>query len=253
MAQVGSGVTRSRTHALGEDEFFNTEAFWKKRADTIPADQLFFHRFFNLKSKQPSSSRVQTGGDEEDALVGSEDELPAEKEMEEESELDSDDDADEKEIWKVMKATMPGKEELEGLEDSDDDDEEFDYVDSDEAEEDDDGPNVIPGMTFSDESRNAPTGKAPTSADWEDSDSDGGNVFDEDDDDLLPFTDFNAKKRGADSCDDEEDEAVDGRDAKKRRKQADKKKRKKSMQNLPTFASADDYAHLLGGEDDDEE
>lgn len=267
MAQVGSGVTRSRTHALNEGEFFNTEAFWKKRVDSIPADQLFFHKFFNLKSKQPSSSRVQKDGDE-DALVGSDDELPAAGAMEEEeSELDSDDDADEKEIWKVMKATMPGKEELEGLDDSDDeDDEEFDYVDSEAEEEaEDDGPNVIPGMTFSDEdededeseteepSTRASKSKASTQEDWEDDESDGG-IFDEDDDDLMPFTDFNPKKRGADSSDDEEeDEAADGADAKKRKKQADKKKRKKSMQNLPTFATAADYAHLLGGDDDDDE
>ncbi|SPO25152.1 related to MAK21 - protein required for 60S ribosomal subunit biogenesis [Ustilago trichophora] len=291
MVQVGSGVTRSRTHALNEDEFFNTEAFWKKRADAIPADQLFFHKFFNLKSKQPSSSRVQTGGadDDEDALVGSDDEaLPVGKDAEMEdgesdSSLDSDDDPDEKEIWKVMKATMPGKEELEGLDDSDvdGDDDEFDYVDSDEedqpaeAEEeeedsdDDDGPNVLPGMTFSDEesdseteapavtksktktkSKPAAAAAEPSTNDWEDDSDEGGNVFDEDDDDLLPFTEFNSKKRSAaDSSSDEEE--VTGGDAKKRKKQADKK-RKKSMQNLPTFASAEDYAHLLGGDDDED-
>lgn len=284
MAQVGSGVTRSRTHALNEDEFFNTEAFWKKRADSIPADQLFFHKFFNLKSRQPTAGRVQTGADDSDALVGSDDEdVPTtggkgvEMELEGEesdSSLDSDDDPDEKEIWKVMKATMPGKEELEGLEDSDGEgDEEFDYVDSDEEaapaaegedeedEEDSDGegPNVIPGMTFSDsededEADSAPAKsiKSKTSAevnDWEDDESDLGNVFDEDDDDLLPFTDFNPKKRGADSEDDEEE--FIGADAKKRKKQQEKK-RKKSMANLPTFASADDYAHLLGGSDDED-
>ena len=184
---------------------------------------------------------------------------------EEESELDSDDDADEKEIWKVMKATMPGKEELEGLDDSgDEDDEEFDYVDSDEdaeaaAEEgeeeddsEDDGPNVIPGMTFSDESDDeAPAGNTEDAADWEDDLSDTGNVFDEDDDDLLPFTDFGSKKRGAESEDEDEDEEESAGDKKRRKKQNDKKKRKKSMQNLPTFASADDYAHLLGGDDDE--
>ncbi|CDS00434.1 related to MAK21-protein required for 60S ribosomal subunit biogenesis [Sporisorium scitamineum] len=284
MAQVGSGVTRSRTHALNEGEFFNTEAFWKKGADTIPADQLFFHTFFNLKSKQPSSSRVQTGGgdeDDQDALVGSDDEGAAVKAVEgkgdeSDSSLDSDDDADEKEIWKVMKATMPGKEELEGLDDSDADDDEFDYVDSDEAEEgqaavgeedgddlNDDGPNVIPGMTFSsdeddeesDSAAAATTTKfkvaTDTANDWEDDESDSGNVFDEDDDDLLPFTDFNSKKRGAVSSD-SEDQDDDGGDAKKRRKSKDKKKRKKSMQNLPTFASAEDYAHLLGDDDDEE-
>ncbi|SNX83592.1 related to MAK21 - protein required for 60S ribosomal subunit biogenesis [Melanopsichium pennsylvanicum] len=292
MAQVGTGVTRSRTHALNENEFFNTEAFWKKRADMIPADQLFFHKFFNLKSTQPSSSCVQTGGgdDDEDALTGSDDEVPMGKGMEEmegmasDSSLDSDDDADEKEIWKAMKATMPGKEELEGLDDSDVDvdEEEFDYVDSDEegeaaegqededeedSSDDDDGPNANPGMTFSDEETEsksepvAPTaagkkskkkkgGAAEASNDWEDDDSDGGNVFDEDDDDLLPFTDFNSKKRGAADSDDEEEQESEG-DAKKRKKQNDKKKRKKSMQNLPTFASADDYAHLLGGDDDE--
>ncbi|TKY87754.1 hypothetical protein EX895_003335 [Sporisorium graminicola] len=269
MAQVGSGVTRSRTHALNEDEFFNTEAFWKKRADTIPADQLFFHTFFNLKSKQPSSSRVQTGGgddDDRDALVGSDDEqAPAMVvEAKSDSDLDSDDDADEKEIWKVMKATMPGKEELEGLDDSDADDDEFDYVDSDDEGEqpaaataegedsddsDDDGPNVIPGMTFSSDEEDGDA-QEPAADDWADDESDSGNVFDESDDDLLPFTDFNPKKRGVELSDSEDED--DSADAKKRRKSKDKKKRKQSMQNLPTFASAEDYAHLLGGDEDED-
>ncbi|CBQ70989.1 related to MAK21-protein required for 60S ribosomal subunit biogenesis [Sporisorium reilianum SRZ2] len=265
-AQVGSGVTRSRTHALNENEFFNTEAFWKQRADSIPADQLFFHTFFNLKSKQPSSSRVHTAGDDDqDALVGSDDEqAPAKAVDESDSSLDSDDDADEKEIWKVMKATMPGKEELEGLDDSDaDDDDEFDYVDSDDEaghdaeqqasdDSDDDGPNVIPGMTFSSDEDDSDEDDAPAAAgaetanDWEDDVSDSGNVFDEDDDDLMPFTDFNSKKRGA--APDSEDDA----DSSKRRKSKDKKKRKQSMQSLPTFASAEDYAHLLAGDDDED-
>ncbi|SOV09034.1 related to MAK21 - protein required for 60S ribosomal subunit biogenesis [Ustilago sp. UG-2017a] len=296
MTQVGSGVTRSRTHALNEEEFFNTETFWKKRADSIPADQLFFHKFFNLKSKQPTVGRMQTGADDDsDALAGSDDEeLPAggkqiELEADEsDSSLDSADDPDEKEIWKVMKATMPGKEELEALDDSDgeddgEDDDEFDYVDSDqedvpaaegedddeEEESDGEGPNVIPGKTFSDsenedEADSAPAksskstkgGKAAAATadanDWEDDESDSGNVFEEDDDDLLPFTDFNRKKRGAAVSNDEEEDELTGVDAKRRKKQQDKKKRKKSMQNLPTFASADDYAHLLGASDDED-
>ncbi|ETS60778.1 hypothetical protein PaG_04688 [Moesziomyces aphidis] len=242
-ARVGAGVTRSRTHALHENEFVNTEAFWKQRADAVPADQLFFHRFFNLRSKQPSASRAHVGDD--DALVDSDDQVAKD---EEESELDSDDDADENEIWKVMKATMPGKEELEGLDDSDGEDDEFDYVDSEseaeaaepgdaaEEEEDDsddeEGPRVVPGMTFSD----SDTGGSPAAGgDWEDDMSDdGGNLFDEDDDDLVPFTDFDSRKRSLD----EPDEA-----------KGKGKKRRKAVANLPTFASAEDYAHLLGDDE----
>lgn len=240
-ARVGAGVTRSRTHALHENEFFNTETFWKQRADAVPADQLFFHRFFNLRSKQPSSSRAHLG---DDALAASDDQVA----KQEESELDSDDDADENEIWKVMKATMPGKEELEGMEDSDDEDDEFDYVDSDvedgadgdaadaaedeEDDSDDDGPRVLPGMTFSDSDSGSPA----ANADWEDDMSDdGGNLFDEDDDDLVPFTDFDSRKRSLD----EPEEAGKGKG----------KKRRKAVANLPTFASAEDYAHLLGDDE----
>ncbi|CCF51718.1 hypothetical protein NDA11_007932 [Ustilago hordei] len=291
MTQVASGVTRSRTHALKSDEFFNTETFWKKRADSIPADQLFFHKFFNLKSKQPTAASIQTGADDDsNALAGSDDEqLSAgakqiELETDEsDSSLDSDDDSDEKEIWKVIKATMPGKEELEAFDDSDrEDDDEFDYVDSDqedvpaaEGEEDDEqqeshaeGPNVMPGKTFSDSenedeadsapaksSKSTKAGKAAAATadanDWQDDESDSGNVFEEDEDDLLPFADLNGKKRGAAVFDDQEQDELTGVDAKRRKKQGDKKKRNKSMQNLPTFASADDYAHLLGASDDE--
>lgn len=275
MAHVGSGVTRSRTHALNENEYFNTQAFWNKRADTIPADQLFFHKFFSLKSKQPSSNRVQAAHDQDDerdiltasdndqARVAKHDSMHQDDQSD--SSLDSDDDADEKEIWKVIKATMPGKEELERLNDSDDDDDdEFDYIDSDDqpdAADDDnrdeqqasdhDGPNVIAGMTLSDDDDSVPgADENAVTDDWRDDESDS-NVFDEDDDDLLPFADLSSKKRSAVSSDSDSDLELDTRDAKSRQKTKDKKKRKKTMQSLPTFASAEDYAHLLG--DDDEE
>ncbi|PWZ01616.1 CBF-domain-containing protein [Testicularia cyperi] len=277
----GSGVTRSRTHALAEDEVFNTDAFRKKQASSVPADQLFFHKFFNLKSQQPSTTRAQMADaddEEEDALFGvSGDELAGKKGVEDADEesdisLDSDDDPDEREIWKVMKATMPGKEELQGLDDSDDDADEFDYVDSDEenggsaagaaengdpvvpeeGDDDDDGPRVIPGMSFSDEEE-----EVGEEDDWEDQ-SEGGNVFDEDEDDLLPFTAFADGKRGTkrgqldddDDEEEEEDDAEAGAKSKNKSKK-DKKKRKKAMQDLPTFASAEDYAHLLGDDDED--
>ncbi|KAJ1035000.1 hypothetical protein NDA18_000605 [Ustilago nuda] len=285
MTQVASGVTRSRTHALKSDEFFNTQTFWKKRAHSIPADQLFFHKFFNLKSKRPTAASIQTGADHDSgALAGSDDEqLSAgakqiELETDEsDSSLDSDDDPDEKEIWKVIKATMPAKEELEAFDDSDrEDDDEFDYIDSDhedlpalEGEEDDEHeeshaeePNVMPGKTFSDSENEDEADSAPAKStkaakaaadanDWQDDESDSGNVFEEDEDDLLPFADLSGKKRGAAVFDEQEQDELTGVDAKRRKKQEDKKKRNKSMQNLPTFASADDYAHLLGASDDE--
>lgn len=36
-------------------------------------------------------------------------------------------------------------------------------------------------------------------------------------------------------------------------KSKDRKKKKQKLKHLPMFATADDYAHLLGGSDDDEE
>lgn len=255
----GSNVTRSRTHALAEDEFFNTEAFWKKHVDSVPADQLFFHKFFNLKSKQPSTTRVHTAGSDEDDLLGdSGDEVAPktkavpEADADDAESLDSDDDPDEREIWKAMKATMPGKEELQGIDDSDDeeDDEEFDYVDSDQDDE------AVAAADLSDDEDEdeeedivQDEGEdVAADSDWDDQ-SDGGNVFEEEDDDLLPFTDFDADQRGTKRGHDEEDTPSD----KKGKKQKENKKRKQAMQNMPTFASADDYAHLLGSDDDDDE
>lgn len=236
--QINGGVTRSRTHAVGEEEYFNSEKFWKKHESKIPADQLFFHKFFNLKSKQPKAA-LGVSGEDEDALVDSDGEVEGKGKVVESDEesLDSDDDPDEREIWRVMKATMPDKTELDGLEDSDEDDDEFDYVDSD-AEE-------VAEEEIGEES-DEEVDDGEEGDDFEDSDMDDGgeaDLFGEDEDDLLPFTDFGSKKRGAA---DEEDEGEKGG------KKADKKRRKKSMQNLPTFASAEDYAHLLGGDEDDE-
>lgn len=91
-------------------------------------------------------------------------------------------------------------------------------------------------------------------------DDDGDNAFDEDEDDLLPFEFGSEDEESADEGagntivgrkrkaggDDEAGEAAPAK-SKSQARREERKKRKA----MPTFATAEDYAHLLGGSDDE--
>ncbi|KAN0059992.1 RNA-binding ribosome biosynthesis protein mak21 [Thecaphora frezii] len=272
-AQSGAGVTRSRDRGMGEESYVNDAKFWQKSAEAVPVDQLFFHQFFNLKSKRPDVA-TKKGGDDELALSDIDEEVVGRKKPAKKEEMPSSDDEsdeEEKEIWKAMKASMPGKEDLKGLEDSDDDEadgddnNEFDYADSEAEREikglvdaassddsddsdDDDGPRVLEGMEFSDADEDNDDDAAVQQDDV--SDDDGEDVFEEDEEDLLPFAEF----EGSDDEDDEEEEQTTGG-----KKRAGKKRgadgettasRRKKRKALPMFASAEDYAHMLDSDDE---
>jgi len=144
-----------------------------------------------------------------------------------------DDDEAEAEIWKAMKASMPkaGGDSDVGEPDEDDDDEsdlgEFDYADSD------------------DEANGAakPFKSAFANEDEFDDPEDDDNLM-EDDDDLI----------GSDEdvpLFDDEDEVEMRTTGGISSKAEDRKSKKRKLKHLPTFATADDYAHLLGASDDE--
>ncbi|CAO1635883.1 unnamed protein product [Sympodiomycopsis kandeliae] len=233
----------------------NTEKFWKKKVQDVPVDALFFHHYFNLKEgrsggKKDAKSRGDEGDDSDDGEEGaSDDESLASDEVddalkgegdEDASDADSDsDDPEEKEIWAAMKRTMPSEGGPDGdlVDDEDDDEDEdedleqFNYSDSDEDEDD--------------------SGKIKDS-DVSEGEEDESGMFDDDEDDLLPFADFDddsesdseekTKKR---SRDDEDEEEVEEKSENSKRNAA-RRQEKKKRKAAPTFASADDYAHLLG-------
>ncbi|BGP21238.1 CCAAT-box-binding transcription factor [Rhodotorula toruloides] len=240
----------------------NSEQFRKRNVHDVPADQVFFHKFFSSKAALDGDkaaaatkrkSRKSRDSDDEEAegsdaesiadaggdIDGAgfdEDEMMAA--MDDDAEAETDEEMEE-EIWKAMRKSMPkakGDSDLDDLLDEEasddvdmDDDEDlaqYDYSDSE-----DEGAEGMAGAADAEE------GEWKSAFPDEDEGDDGSDGFVEADDDLLGSDEDIMLGGGSDE--DEEDEE----------EQARSKKRK--VKHLPTFASAEDYAHLLGDSDDD--
>jgi ribosome biogenesis protein MAK21 len=222
----------------------NTEAFWKKKADEVAAEDVFFHEYFNRVNKDKDKVRSKKGKGAAD---------PVERD-EEDAEGLSD---NESEIWKALVDSRP---ELEADDDSDDDldmdDLESAFDEDEDAEEDEEDGGVI----FNDES------------DEPSEDEDMEPVSDFEGVSPPPPTASKASKKSAKKDDEEEDEDEFDMDVSDDEafidsdedlpsdmelggmavpddKASERKKRRK-LKHLPTFASADDYAALLDGEDE---
>lgn len=257
---VTAGAGQAAAHAP-----LNSEAFWKKRADEVAAEDVFFHEYFNRVGKDKEKARVKKEGKDRVSRGdgGGED--------------GSD---DESEIWKALVDSRP---ELEGAGDSDDDldmDDLESAYDADEKDEDEDGQDGQEGsdgegVIFDDESdpeededmsEDVPAAKPkdtkattkatkskPSEEDDEDDDFDM-DVSDEDafvgSDEELPFgfEDLSDQEQEQEQDQDQDQGKGKGKDQGKKDEGEGKKKRK--LKHLPTFASADDYAELLAGEDD---
>lgn len=208
----------------------NSEAFWAKKVENVAADEVFFHSYFQQAGKK--GTKKQSKKDK--------------KQKDDESDGGEDDEGED-EIWKAIVNSKP---EVEGGDDEDDDlsmgDLESAYSDSDdegseggidlggdddgEAASDDEG-----GLLLDD------------GGDAEADDSDNPDFDDEDedamfgDDDLIPFD------VGGGAAEEEEAEPETNK-ARNRKKRSEKKR----LKSLPTFATAEDYAKLIGADDEDE-
>ncbi|KAL4252111.1 CBF/MAK21 family protein [Abortiporus biennis] len=232
----------------------------KKREQDVPVDEVFFWKYFKRKDeaekamKKKSLKRKGEGedeGEDEDELMESDEEEEdgegeteeKEEEEQEEAEGDSDEvdsDAEEAEIWKAMKATMPTELQDDALmEDSDSDELPSDLEDEDESID----------------AEDAEEGEGQSNSEEEELDEDDALSMaeDSDADDLLPLDadlpDGLIDYEG--SSGEEEVEEWGGFDgglkASKKRKRGDdeKKSNKKKLRSLPTFASYEDYAKLI--------
>ncbi|KAK2689674.1 hypothetical protein QWA68_012280 [Fusarium oxysporum] len=167
----------------------NSSAFWKKKAEDVPAEDIFFHQYFQQVDKEGKETKknAQAAGNVES------------------------DDEQEDEVWKALVSTQPGV-------DPDDDgsDVGFDLDDSEMASDDDSQALSLDGELGEDDDDDM-------SVDIEGSDEEmGGALISEDE------GGFEVK------------EAASEKTKSKRRKRKD----------LPMFASVDDYAELLAGEED---
>ncbi|KAF4947221.1 hypothetical protein FGADI_10529 [Fusarium gaditjirri] len=168
----------------------NSSAFWKKKAEDVPAEDIFFHQYFQQVDKEGKETKKnsQAAGNVES------------------------DDEQEDEVWKALVSTQPGV-------DPDDDgsDVGFDLDDSEMASDDDSQVLSLDGELGEDDD------DGDMSVDIEGSDEEmGGALISEDEEGF------------------EVKEAASGKSKSKRRK----------LKDLPMFASVDDYAELLAGEED---
>jgi ribosome biogenesis protein MAK21 len=203
----------------------NNEAFWNKKVENVAADEVFFHSYFNQAGTKKSRKQEKKDG----------------KKPRSGDDSDDDEDRGEDEIWKAIVNSRP---EVEGDDDDDDDlsmgDLEDAYSDSEEGSE----------------------GGMDLGGEGDDDDEEGGMMLDggsEDDMDVPDFSEDDDDAFGDDDevpfgiLDDEPEEKEEEvpADSKKARNKKQREDRKK-LKALPTFATAEDYAKLIG-EDDDED
>lgn len=255
MQPLAGGDTSDRLVVAGQAAAhapLNSEAFWKKRADEVAAEDVFFHEYFN-----------RVGKDKEKARVKKEGKGPVARGEEDGSD-------DESEIWKALVDSRP---ELEGADSDDDldmDDLESAYDADEKDDEDGQDGSDDEGVVFNDESdpeddepednmpedwsTEAPVAKPKdTKAKPKPSDEDEDDDFDMDvsDEDAFVGSDEELPFGINDISDDGDEGEEQGKDQDQDKKDDNGEgKKKRKLKHLPTFASADDYAELLAGEDD---
>lgn len=225
----------------------NSENFWKKKADEVAAEDVFFHEYFNRVNKD--KTRAKKGKSAEDPVDRDEEGIDGLSD-------------NESEIWKALVDSRP---DLEADEDSDADldlddlDSAYDH-DEDEGEDEEGGDDEV---IFNDES------DAPSDEAMEEADFDG---FDDETTAPAPTAAKKVGKKTAKNEPTEEDEdafdmdvsdeeafidsdedlpsvmGLGGVELPPTEASSERKKRRK-LKHLPTFASADDYAALLEDED----
>jgi ribosome biogenesis protein MAK21 len=223
----------------------NSEEWWRQQVDRIRPDEVFFHKFFVLKeeSEVRALGRKRKRGGE-------------------------DDDLDEDEIWEAL---VKSSKEEGGVGDVDiDDDDSVDWSDEDELDEDGLG-EMNEGMSDLDEMDEDMSDMEGDVDDDEDMSGEEGDVndfFDDeaeevgsDDEKDEELEDASLDESAADDSDEDGSDGVEGRfefgdsasdimdsdediEVPVQQATADRSKKRK-LKNLPTFASAEDYADML--------
>ncbi|KAG9019848.1 hypothetical protein FRB90_003438 [Tulasnella sp. 427] len=193
--------------------FVDEKTLKHQPVDRVPVDQLFFHKFLNVKredAKSPKGKKKSSKDAVDDDIEGgSEDEDEA-------RENETTDEEEEAEIWKAMKESLP-QDQIP----SDDDDE----LESDEDEDD-----ITSDLEGPSEDEDA-------GGDGDDQSYFGGML--EGEDDLLSFGGEGSESEG-------EWGGLSGSKKRKKGQEADggRKKKRRTM-GTPTFASYEDYAKMI--------
>ena len=208
------GILLSSRSVEGAQQPVNSEAFWRKKAEDVAVDEVFFHKYFNQigKGKQASDKKKEKAPKAPDGSEGDEDE-------------------NEDEIWQALVDSRP---EVEGPSDDDSDLEMLDLEDSDGS----DATSALDNAEVDDkEDDEEETG----------SDSDDGVVlsgFSEDED-------VGSKDDVGSELDELFEKELETAQPEHKDEETSRQKRRK-LKSLPTFASVEDYAALLDNDEDED-
>ncbi|PVI05916.1 CBF-domain-containing protein [Periconia macrospinosa] len=225
--QPMSGTTKAADYLISARDGdkmhdpLNSEAFWRKKVDDVRVDEVFFHTYFEKSGKAKQTVK---------------------KDKKQSKKQDGDtDESGEDEIWKALVNSRPD------IEDGGDiDDEGFSDFDMDDMSDDDEGPNMDEGVEInlgSDDDVPEDGTKPGGEEEEDDDDMDGFDLDDEeafvDSDDDVPV-DFNVDD------DTDVDEAPLSKSKAKAKEDDKGRNKKRKLKHLPTFASVEDYAKLIG-------
>ncbi|KAK6511843.1 hypothetical protein TWF481_000749 [Arthrobotrys musiformis] len=213
----------------------NSDAFSNMKEENVKEDEVFFHKFFTMR-KQSDASKSQKKDKKKKTDDG-----------------DEDSEFDDEEAWGAMVDSRPDLD-IDADEDGDVDMDDFDDDELDGMDED------MSDIDGSEEDEEGGMGGLTTDAlgEMDDEDMNEDNSDGEEDE----FDGFGLDDSDAEAGINSDDDVPSDVDVKlskvvKPGKEATtatnaRKERRMKLKNLPTFASADDYAALLGDDDDED-
>lgn len=210
------GVLVSNRLASQAQKPLNSEEFWRKKAEDVAVDEVFFHKYFSQmgKTKQSRKTKPQEKGTAN-------------------AQSDDDEENGEDEIWQALVESRP---EVEGDSEDDNDLEMLDLEDSDQSSS--LGSSSEPD-DLSDEEETSGVSDGDEASDF----GSLGSDMSQDMDGAIADLDELFDQELETAKDDEVKKELDP-------KREERKNKRKKFKNMPTFASAEDYADMML--DDDE-
>ncbi|KAI9439771.1 CBF-domain-containing protein [Lactarius indigo] len=241
-AGAANGVRRVRADV--QEMPLNVEGWWRRGEGGVPADQVFFQRYFAQKHAKEHARAAKVDkrkSKRDDSDVESDDE-------DDRASVDEGSDQEESEIWKAMKASMPPTA-------GGDEDDDVDLTGEAEGLTSPSISDVEDAFLGSGPDEDAPTASEGKHDDNFDSDHDDDDPsLLEDSDDLLDLAEAPVDLIEYDVADSDVEEwtglgsGVDATDNKRKRSRGGNDgapARRKRLRSLPTFASYEDYARMI--------
>ncbi|KAJ5568700.1 Ribosome biogenesis protein NOC1 [Penicillium hetheringtonii] len=249
MQPLAGGEAKDRLVEAGKSAVqhvpLNSENFWKKKADDVAAEDVFFHEYFNRVNKDKTKAKKGKAdrGDDDEGELDDEEEIwkaLVDSRPDLEAEDDSDDDLDMDDLESAYDDDDDDDDEVEG--DGEGDDEVIFNDESDvPSDEDEDAADAFEGFDSPPPTKKSAPAKTEkkAKADEEDEDAFDMDVSDDEafldsDEDLPSDMELGGVELPVEEPEDDS---------------KSKKQKRRKLKHLPTFASADDYAALLEDED----